>query len=496
MATLTTSPQIVGRNEAGTIKTYLYAWYDGQSGNSCTVHTRLTCKCVGTTYTGSNKTYFMRLGGYDSQILSWKYAPLYDGQEYTVAEASWTYSGGSQIYASAGFWSYVFGSADIGLSGATYVPTFNSSPTGLSVSIAEVYPTGAKFNVSLSSYGNPSGVSGRWIEAGIAGQNAWQSPSLRSAIATNTRSAQITVDNNSTKTTTLTIRPNTQYYYGGYAWNTALDTSVMSGKLVTKAEAPTVLFVSSTATSATFSYSVSADGGHYAKTIQYSLDGGTTWREAATISGGSAKTGSFTVNGLLSGAVYTMQIRMSTTAGITSGDNVSFDTLVDEGDNKNIFYGSVGRRAKEIRIVYGSVNNETQPITRLYGAAYDIDSFRGAIRRLSRYSSIQGFDAAQFKTKIMASPIWSQRTSFGHLRLIGVPGVVQQGQRLYRLEMYYKNGGQTEIGYGVPSVIDDYGIIFVNPIPSPVYETIDDVVLSPGIATKLIHQGFGHNNYS
>ena len=149
MATLTTSPQVIGRNESGTIKTYLYGWYTNQSGNTCIVHVRLTVKSAGITYTGSNKTYGISIGGYYSGTQSWTYAPLNADQEYTVSEVTWTYAGGDSIWAAADFWSYVYGNANVGLTETTYVPTFSTPPTGLSASIAEVYTNGAKINVSV-----------------------------------------------------------------------------------------------------------------------------------------------------------------------------------------------------------------------------------------------------------------------------------------------------------------------------------------------------------
>lgn len=399
-------------------------------------------------------------------------------------------SAGTRFYSSPWGWT----GENLYLSDTLTFDPATSPPTGLTVSLSEVYTDGAKFNVSISGYGIPNDASGRYIEAAILGQSVYGGP-YKYDIAYRVTSSAITVTNASTRGT-LTIRPNTQYYYGAYATNTQKYVSKVQGQFVTKAEAPTVALISTTADSAVFSYSVPADGGHYNRVIQYSINNGTTWRDGATVTGGTAKTGTFAVNGLLAGTTYNMLIRVSTQVGTTDGESVSFDTLVGEEDNRNIFYGSVNGKAREVQVLYGGVNDEAKPINKLYGAVSDIDYFRGLIRRLSQHSSIQGFDAAQFKTKMMASPIWPQRTSFGYLRLVGIPGVVQQGQRLYRLEMHYKNGGQMELGYGIPSVIDDFGIIFVNPIPSPVYETIDDVVLSPGIVTKLTHQGFGHIDYS
>lgn len=492
--TLTTSPQIVGRNEASTIRTYLYAWYDGQSGNSCTVHTRLTCICVGTTYTGTNKSYFMRVGGYDSGILQWTYAPLNANQEYTVAEASWSYDGGAQIYASAGFWSYVFGSADVGLGDAVYVPQFVSPPTGLSVSLRETYADGAKFRVSISSYGTPSGVSGRYIEAAICAQNSY-GPTYKYNIAYNTTSSDITVTNASTRGT-LTIRPNTQYYYGGYATNTASGGASwkIQGQFVTKAEAPIVQFVSATPNSATLSYSVGADGGYHGRYVQYSLDGGNTWRTGATITDSAAKTGTFVINGLLSGASYTIQTRTLTSVGATNGESVSFDTLVSETDNENRCYGSVNGLARETNAIYGEAEGTARRVIRLYGAAPDPSYFVGSIVHTSDWAvNMVTSSTLNVKLESTHSEIWENRNRFDRIKVESLPS----SPRTYYLTMIYKDKTEANLGSGNESWLNEYGL-FVRTLPTYLENqpTLDYIELKNRTIAKLIHQAFGHINYS
>lgn len=360
MATLTTSPQVIGKNEGGTIRTYLYGWYDGQSGNNCTVHTRLTVVNTGATYTGTNKSYAIRLGSYDSGVQSWSYQPLNPNQEYTVAEASQGYSGGAQISANALFWSYVYGSADIAsLTTNWYVPTFVSPPTGLTVSVNEAYTNGAKLNVSISSYGNPSTASGRYIEGAILSTNSYGNPYKRT-VATAVTSSAVTITNDSSTGGNLTIQPNTQYYYGGYADNTQAHVNTITGQFVTLAEAATVTLNSVTGRTATFNYSVGADGGQYDRKLEYSLDG-VTWTTAATITTGSAETGTFTITGLDGNTSYTLKSRIKTTAGISNDTDVSFTTL-------HLLYGSVGDTAKGINKLYGSVGGQTKEITKLYGS--------------------------------------------------------------------------------------------------------------------------------
>lgn len=243
-------------------------------------------------------------------------------------------------------------------------PSGSSSPTGLSVTPVEVYADGAKFDVSISSYGTPSSVSGRFIEAGIAGQNAWQSPALRSAKVENTTSAQITVNNASPQSTTLVVRPNTQYYYGMYAWNTVKDAKKIGGQIVTLAAPAMVSIASTTDTSITINYEATADGGHYDKTIEYSIDGGTTWQTVTTITGGSATSGNFTVSGLTPGTDYQILTRVSTTAGVNNGATI----VLSRGSEPKL-YGSANSVATEVGVLYGSHNDTAVRLTKFYGSA-------------------------------------------------------------------------------------------------------------------------------
>lgn len=246
-----------------------------------------------------------------------------------------------------------------------YIPETYTAPTGLNITIAEIYPTGAKFNVSVSSYGNPSSTSGRYIEAGILNQNSYGT-TYKYQNVKNTASSAITVTNSSYKGGTLTISPNTMYYYGCYANNTQKDAKTVKGQFVTTAAAPIVSFASVTSTTATFNYATQADGGYYNKTIEYSIDGGTTWATAATVSGGGAASGSFTISNLLSGAAYTLATRTTTASGSTLGTNIEFNTVVNV-QNYRITYGSVLGGAKPVTELYGSVNGDAKKITKLYG---------------------------------------------------------------------------------------------------------------------------------
>lgn len=366
------------------------------------------------------------------------------------------------------------------------------APSGLAVSLSEVYTNGAKFHVSISSYGTPGNVDGRYIEAGICAQNSYGS-TYKYNKAQNTTSSDITVNNDSTWGT-LTIRPNTRYYYGGYATNTAPggDAKMIQGQLVTKAEAPTVWLVSTTANSATIGFSVPADGGYYDRDIQYSLDNGTTWRSNVTVVGGYEVSDSFVIGGLLSGTTYTMLTRVSTDAGTTDGNTISFDTLVSEADNENRCYGSVNGLAREINAIYGGVEGTARRAIRLYGATADYDLLLGTIG--SSPQAVVGFNADTFKAKLVADgpDIWANRYTLVNLIVTGVPNTPT---RNYKLDFLFSNGSVVYFT-GDASMLNSYGISVNEQIPADYRQTVDYISLSPQIIAKLIHQAFGHIDYS
>jgi hypothetical protein len=368
------------------------------------------------------------------------------------------------------------------------------APSGLAVSLSEVYTNGAKFHVSISSYGTPGNVDGRYIEAGICAQNSYGS-TYKFNKAQNTTSSDIIVNNDSTWGT-LTIRPNTRYYYGGYATNTAPggNAKMIQGQLVTKAEAPTVWLISTTANSATIGFSVPTDGGYYDRDIQYSLDNGTTWRGNVTIVGGYEVSDSFVIEGLLSGTTYAILTRVSTDAGTTDGNTISFDTLVSEADNENRCYGSVNGLAREIHAVYGGVEGTARRVIRLYGASPDPDYFMGSIIHTSNWA-VNRVTASSLNAKLESShsEIWGNRNRFDRIKVESLPTF----PRTYYLTMIYKDKTEANLGSGNESWLNEYGL-FVRALPTYLENrpTLDYIELKNRTIAKLIHQAFGHIDYS
>lgn len=265
---------------------------------------------------------------------------------FTIPTTGGTYSGSTS---GADFFSF---------SGSVVIPAQSTPPTDLAVSVVEPKPEGAVLGVSISSYGDPASATGRYIEAAILTGNNYYS-TRRVESANDVLSANIEVDNESSGN--LTIVGNTQYYYGGYANNTVTQSEAVFGQFVTTAYPVTLSLTSVDINSATVGYSVQADGGFYTKTLEYSLDNGSTWATAATISSSSATSGSFNITGLTAGTEYTLKSRVKTTAGNTLNTDLTIQTLGG-------FYGSVEGNTKLAEKFYGSVNEQTKKVIKFYGS--------------------------------------------------------------------------------------------------------------------------------
>lgn len=209
-------------------------------------------------------------------------------------------------------------------------PSGASAPTGLSLDSYTPGRDSFTGTVSVTGWGGVGDASSRYRElqvwtytaSGLTEPHRW-------AIATgNTLSSSITVNNSSsTSTTALTITPNTRYVLGVYATNGTYNTgSVRKTDAYTLPPVPSVSRTGLTSSSATFSYSIPNQGGGKNMTLQYSLNGGSTWSNAVTLSGSGTKSGSFTVSGLSAYTDYTMQTRLTTDVGSSAGNTLTFKT--------------------------------------------------------------------------------------------------------------------------------------------------------------------------
>lgn len=149
--------------------------------------------------------------------------------------------------------------------------------------------------------------------------------------APTTQLASKTTTGNSSYTHS-SLTPNTKYYYRARALNTKNYWSNYSTEAtsVTKGYLTAISVSSYTVSTIVISYTVGPGGGAYAQKVQYSIDGGTTWVTGATVAAGTtaATDGTFTISGLTSGTTYSIQTRVSTTAGNWTGSTLSQKTAV------------------------------------------------------------------------------------------------------------------------------------------------------------------------
>ena len=218
------------------------------------------------------------------------------------------------------------------------IPSGVTAPSGLSVSLNSKTYNSATFKVSLSSYGVPSGTDGRYIEAAILNQNSYGS-SYRFAVARNTTSSTITVDNSSSANpSSFSIEGNHKYWYGGYASNTQASTSTVTGSFHTPCPPLATLAFASQIYSAynkvnaTINYARSADGGAETRTgyYRYSTDGEanySSWISFGTISVAAGTNATFVAN-LPTASTITLQAKINTpNGGDSTIKTITFSTL-------------------------------------------------------------------------------------------------------------------------------------------------------------------------
>lgn len=277
---------------------------------------------------------------------------------FTISTSGGTYSGTSTSSGSDHF---------LDFSGSVTIPAQSTPPTGLGANNVVRGVESFTANVYITGWGTGTGTRYRELQCWTYDPSSFVQPRRYQPAYGDALSGNITVDNSSGYTQAsgpLNITGNTKYVLGIYASNGTADTgSQRLGEYTTLAYAPEVTISSISSTSATLAYSTKADGGEYAKTYEYSIDGGTTWAAFATVSSGSAATGTFTVSGLTAATVTVMQTRVTTTAGTTVGPNITLNT--NAGPK---LYGSVNSQANGVTTLYGSSNSQATVINKLYGS--------------------------------------------------------------------------------------------------------------------------------
>lgn len=221
-------------------------------------------------------------------------------------------------------------------------------PTGLTATLRAVGTDFAFINVSISSYGSPSGSANRYIEAAVLGSSTYGSP-YRYATATAAMSAKLAVMNDNSGS--LVITPNTTYYYGGYASNTVRSVSTVAGQFTTLPAAPVITATDQGHGQIAFTVTHATEGSAETVAEEYSIDDGTTW---VAITGGA-----FT---LTLSAQTTVKVRRTSPTGASSA-SITVVPQFDVG-----IYGSANNRAVAIRKVYAPVNRLSKKVKKIYAS--------------------------------------------------------------------------------------------------------------------------------
>lgn len=333
--------------------------YSGTSATATLLYSRTNTYSGATSATNATFTF----GGASTTFSKTFYGQQTDAVvasvNFSISTSGGTYSGST---ANAGL---------LGFSGSVTIPSQGSAPSGGYINgVSSVWNSSAnEIQVSTTSAGvtNPGGVLTE-LNWNLC-ESTYVSGIARRSIALSSNGASSTLSNSLSTYTgnTIDVAPNKRLYLGLYAANSIGGYRYDGGTIITVPGPATVTFDTATSHTATFNYLTTADSGYYPKTIQYSLDGGATWVDITTIFSGEATAGSFTISGLIPGVSYTLQSRISTTAGFTSNVDVAFSTDSSVAD-KNIFYGSANNEAEEISKIYGSENNASVRIKKIYGS--------------------------------------------------------------------------------------------------------------------------------
>lgn len=322
------------------------------SRNSTTVTlTNISCYLYstdgGTWWAADPRTWGLRAPGGEAVSTSVPYTPSANHRTFSLPNLSFYLANTStsctmNVTGPDGSFAFTLGG----------IPQGAVAPSGLDVTLSSIQDTGATMMVTLSSYGNPSSEANRYIEASILGQSTYGGK-YRWATKKAVTSATITVNNNSANNSSnpLTIVPNTQYWYGAYATNTVMSTSMVKGTFITLPAYISDVRVND------------VGGGEVTVSVVHASEG-----KAATVytEYSRNKTDWTTVQDTFRLTVHvatTIYVRRRNSTGTTPVRTVS---IVPATTVK--IYGSVNNQAKEIRKLYGSVNGKAVRIRKLYGS--------------------------------------------------------------------------------------------------------------------------------
>lgn len=301
----------------------------------------------GTWWAQANRTWGLRAPGGEAVSTSVPYTPSANHRTFSLPNLSFYLANTStsctmNVTGPDGNFAFTLGG----------IPQGAVAPSGLDVTLSSIQDTGATMMVTLGSYGTPSSEANRYIEASIMGQSTYGGK-YRYGTTKASTNAVITVNNNSSTNSSnpLTIVPNTKYWYGAYATNTVMSTSMVKGTFITLPAYISDVNVNDTGGgNVTVSVIHASEGTATTVYTEYSYNQ-TDWTTVQD---------TFSLEVLSATTIY---VRRRNSTGTTPVRTVS---IVPATTVK--LYGSVNNQAKEIRKLYGSVNGKAVIIRKLYGS--------------------------------------------------------------------------------------------------------------------------------
>lgn len=305
---------------------------------------------------------------------------------------------GYSVSTSGGTYDWTFSNPSggvLGCSGKLTIPAQGSAPSGGYINNLASHwdSTNNEVVVTTTAAGvtDTGGVALVSVNWNITEQPYTMGIARISRVITNGSASALSNSLNTYTGSTISVLPNSTYYRGLYATNSVGEYRYNGGSFTTVCAPATVSLSSVTETTATLAYSTPADGGVYSKTIQYSLDG-VAWATGATVSTGSASSGTFTITGLIAGTTYTLRSKVVTTAGTTVCDNsLSFTTLAVRIDPKlymPVSNGQGGYKTSQTHTFYAAVSDghggyKTGLVLKMYAPVNDGGTYKNKIGYLA-----------------------------------------------------------------------------------------------------------------
>ena len=298
-----------------TFKVSLWARYRNVSGNTCIVDykTVLTSPYAWSESMGSAGTSWKHIAG-TSAVEAIEYSPwssrwtFRKGDTDLISISSSQVTGGTTVSVIGSYHSaYCQFGEDFTAYGT--LPSWTVAPSGITVTVGAKTSTAVALEINVGSYGNPdSSAAGAYNEVALLGQNSYGS-SYRYARGSFIVAAS--VDNDAPGD--LNITSNTEYYYGGSAFNSILTTSVVSGQVWTLPETPVgSQFQKLSNTSASFNITETSVGTGRTVQLQYRYKISTdtefgNWTDAGAPDNNQTET--VTLTGLPNNKTFDVEVR-------------------------------------------------------------------------------------------------------------------------------------------------------------------------------------------